>query len=79
MTQTDKLAQLVVNKSVRSDTGRYLIRLVNSSGEDTAECDVIVLGPPSKPRGPLAVKDVTKSTVTLSWLPPEDTGGKDIT
>ncbi|CAF1068172.1 unnamed protein product, partial [Rotaria sordida] len=79
MTQTDKLAKLVITKAVRADTGRYLIRLVNDSGSDTADCEVIVLGPPSKPRGPLEVKGVTKSSVTLSWSPPQDTGGKEIT
>ncbi len=79
MTQTDKLAKLVITKSVRADSGRYLIRLVNTIGTDTAECEVIVLGPPSKPRGPLVVKDVTKSGVTLSWTPPADTGGREIT
>jgi hypothetical protein len=79
MTQTDKLAKLVITKALRADTGRYLIRLVNDSGTDTADCEVIVLGPPSKPRGPLEVKGVTKSSVTLSWLPPTDTGGKEIT
>jgi hypothetical protein len=79
MSQTDKLAKLVIVKSVRADTGRYTIRLVNTSGTETAECDVIVLGPPSRPRGPLEIKEVTKSSVTLSWTPPEDTGGRDIT
>ncbi|CAF4189098.1 unnamed protein product [Rotaria sp. Silwood2] len=79
MTQTDKLAKLVITKSVRADTGRYLIRLVNDSGSETADCEVIVLGPPSKPRGPLEVKGVTKSSVTLAWSPPKDNGGKDIT
>jgi hypothetical protein len=78
MTQTDKLAKLVIIKAVRADTGRYVIRLVNDSGTETAECDVIVLGPPSRPRGPLEIKEVTKSSVTLSWSPPEDTGGKEI-
>lgn len=79
MSQTDKLAKLVITKAVRADTGRYLIRLVNDSGNDTADCEVIVLGPPSKPRGPLEVKGVTKSSVTLAWLPPTDNGGKEIT
>ncbi len=79
MTQTNKLAKLIITKSLRADTGRYLIRLVNGSGTETAECDVIVLGPPSKPRGPLAVKGVTKSSVTLAWTPPTDAGGKEIT
>ncbi|CAF5213438.1 unnamed protein product, partial [Rotaria magnacalcarata] len=79
MTQTEKLAKLVITKAVRADTGKYLIRLVNDSGSDTAECEVIVLGPPSKPRGPLEVKGVTKSSVTLAWSPPKDSGGKEIT
>ena len=79
MTQNDKLAKLIITKAVRADTGRYTIRLENSSGTETADCEVIVLGPPSKPRGPLEVKDVTKSSVTLSWAPPADNGGKDIT
>ena len=79
LTQTDKLAKVVIVKALRADTGRYTIRLANDSGSETAECDVIVLGPPSRPRGPLEVKDVTKSSVTLSWTPPEDSGGKEIT
>lgn len=79
MTQTDKLAKLIITKSVRADTGRYAVRLTNNTGTDTAECEVIVLGPPSKPRGPLVVKDVTKSSVTLSWTPPADNGGREIT
>lgn len=79
MTQTDKLAKLVITKAVRADTGRYFIRLVNDSGSETADCEVIVLGPPSKPRGPLEIKGVTKSSVTLSWLAPTDNGGKEIT
>jgi hypothetical protein len=72
------MAKLIITKALRSDTGRYSIRLENSSGTETAECEVIVLGPPSKPRGPLAVKGVTKSSVTLAWTPPADTGGRDI-
>jgi hypothetical protein len=79
MTQTDKFAKLIITKAVRADTGRYLIRLVNDSGTETADCEVIVLGPPSKPRGPLEIKEVTKSSVTLAWSPPTDTGGKEIT
>lgn len=79
MTQTNKLGKLVITKSVRADTGRYSIRLINDTGTDTAECEVIVLGPPSKPRGPLAIKNVNKSSVTLSWTPPADNGGREIT
>ncbi|CAF0817484.1 unnamed protein product, partial [Didymodactylos carnosus] len=78
-TLTEKLAKLIINKSVRADTGKYMIRLVNGSGSEQAECEVIVLGPPSIPRGPLEVKEVTKNSVTLAWKAPEDTGGKEVT
>ncbi|CAM4765861.1 unnamed protein product [Rotaria magnacalcarata] len=79
ITQTNKLAKLVITKAVRADTGRYVIRLVNSSGTEIADCEVIVLAPPSRPQKPLAVKAITKSSVTLEWGPPLDNGGKEIT
>ncbi|CAF1142161.1 unnamed protein product [Rotaria sordida] len=79
LTQTDKLAKLVITKALRSDSGEYFLRLENSSGAETAQCEVIVLGPPTIPRGPLVPKEVTKSSVTLAWMAPTDTGGKDIT
>lgn len=36
------------------------------------------LGPPSRPGGPLEVKDITKDSATLIWKPPEDNGGSDL-
>lgn len=34
---------------------------------------------PSPPKGPLQVDDVTKDSCKLSWSPPEDDGGSDVT
>ena len=35
-------------------------------------------GPPSKPKGPLEVTDVTKNSAKLAWKEPEDDGGVPI-
>jgi hypothetical protein len=44
MSLSPKLAKLTILNSKRSETGKYTIRLTNSSGSDNATCDVIVLG-----------------------------------
>ncbi|XP_071104533.1 twitchin-like isoform X3 [Haliotis cracherodii] len=67
------------NKSIRKHTGLYTITVANKHGQDTETVEVVVLGPPSRPSGPLAVKDVTKDSATLTWKPPPDDGGNDIT
>lgn len=36
---------------------------------------VIVLGKPSAPEGPLDVKDIYEDHCTLEWKPPADDGG----
>jgi hypothetical protein len=53
-------AKLTILGSKRSDTGKYAIKLTNDSGSDVGYCDVIVLSAPSKPKGPIEVKDVKK-------------------
>ncbi|KRF85408.1 twitchin isoform X27 [Drosophila virilis] len=65
--------------TVRKHTGTYKIRAVNEHGEDEADVEVNVLAPPGKPKGPLAVKDITKDSCKLKWQKPDDDGGKPIT
>lgn len=42
------------------------------------QCDVVILGPPSKPIGPLEVSEVTANSAKLSWQKPLDDGGDEI-
>lgn len=65
----------IIPKVKRSDTGIYIIKAVNTSGEDTVEFDLTILSKPSKPKGPLQVSDVTAEGCKLKWEPPEDDGG----
>lgn len=63
----------------RSDSGRYKLRLENDSGSDEGEFQLIVLDRPSPPAGPLEYEEVTANSATLSWKPPKDNGGSEIT
>lgn len=63
----------------RKDTGRYKLRAENTNGRDEETVELIVLGRPASPKGPLAVTDVTAKSCKLAWKKPEDDGGSPIT
>ena len=65
--------------SFYQDTKLYRIKIKNECGSDTELVDLVVLGPPGKPLGPLQVKDVLANSCKLVWKPPEDDGGCPIT
>lgn len=52
--------RIVVEKAKRSDTKKYIIKLTNDSGSDTANIDLVVLGAPGRPKGPLEIVSVRK-------------------
>ncbi|KAH8269759.1 hypothetical protein KR018_000421 [Drosophila ironensis] len=68
----------IMPKVNRRDRGIYVVTAKNESGSDTVEVELEVLCKPSKPRGPLAVSDVTAESVHLKWEKPEDDGGEPI-
>ncbi|KAI5726324.1 hypothetical protein M8J76_000791 [Diaphorina citri] len=63
----------------RSDSGTYHLELRNTSGRDEGSFTVTVLDRPGPPQEPLEYEEVTASSVTLSWKPPTDNGGSEIT
>ncbi|RUS77262.1 hypothetical protein EGW08_014976, partial [Elysia chlorotica] len=73
-----KKSTVTCKDGVRKHTGEYTITVTNKHGSDSATIDVVVLGPPARPGGPLEVKDVTKDGATLTWTPPADDGGQGI-
>jgi len=40
---------------------------------------LFTIGPPTRPQGPLKVKDVTSSGAKVKWDKPKDDGGKPVT
>ncbi|XP_076471204.1 twitchin-like [Babylonia areolata] len=87
VTPTDTLeiqnepGETVINckSGLRKDTGEYTITVANKHGSDSATIEVVVLGPPGKPGGPLEAKNITKDNLTLQWAPSGDDGGSEIT
>lgn len=73
MTLAPPSAKLTILASKRADTGKYAIKLTNDSGTDVGYCDVIVLAAPSKPKGPIEVKDVKKLDISHHFSTPTST------
>lgn len=71
----DYNTKFVILRGKRAQTGIYKVKAVNGSGEDEAEVEITVLGKPAKPKGPLAVSDITKNGCKLKWDKPDDDGG----
>ena len=63
----------------RSDSGSYTLKLENVNGKDEGTMTVIVLDKPGAPEGPLDIDNVDKDRVDLSWRPPKDDGGSELT
>ena len=74
----DRHVSLIVRKVQRKDTGTYKISAKNDQGSDEAECEVLVIGVPGKPMGPLEVSNITSHSCHLDWKPPKDDGGDPI-
>lgn len=67
-----------VTNAQRKHTQLYKLVVSNEVGFDEATLEVVVLGKPSRPVGPLEVTDITKNSCVLKWKPPADDGGEPI-
>uniref|UniRef100_A0A8C2ZLK8 Titin n=1 Tax=Cyclopterus lumpus TaxID=8103 RepID=A0A8C2ZLK8_CYCLU len=74
---TSSYTMLVIENVDRFDTGKYVLNLENLSGSKSAFINVRVLDSPSAPTN-LVVKDVKRTSVSLSWEPPSIDGGAKI-
>ncbi|XP_049301024.1 twitchin isoform X5 [Anopheles funestus] len=75
----DYNTKFTLKDSLRKHSGVYKIQAKNEHGQDEAEVEITILSSPSRPKGPLEVKDVTKNGCKLKWKKPDDDGGKPIT
>jgi len=73
--EENNMTKITINDSVRPHTGMYKIRAKNNLGEDEADLEIVVLGPPGPPEGPLEITDIHKEGCKLKWKPPLDDGG----
>ncbi|XP_061506911.1 twitchin isoform X8 [Anopheles gambiae] len=75
----DYNTKFTLKDSLRKHSAVYKIQAKNEHGQDEAEVEITILSSPSRPKGPLEVKDVTKNGCKLKWKKPDDDGGKPIT
>ena len=71
---TDTFTSITVEKATRDDSGKYTVTLQNTAGTATLTLNVRVLdspGPPSR----VEIKEVTKTSATVTWDTPENEGG----
>jgi hypothetical protein len=56
----DYHTDFTITNAKRSDSGKYTLKAENSSGVDTETVELVVLGKPGMPKGPLKCTDVHK-------------------
>ncbi|RVE72020.1 hypothetical protein OJAV_G00057630 [Oryzias javanicus] len=70
---------LLVRECIRKDSGQYTLTLQNTGGTISKVFTCKVLDRPGPPAGPLQVTGLSAEKCTLSWDPPNETGGAEIT
>lgn len=70
--------KLYIPITSRANSGTYVLKAENESGQDEATIEITVLDKPGKPEGPLRVTDIHKEGCKLKWKAPLDDGGAPI-
>ncbi|KAF3843851.1 hypothetical protein F7725_002700 [Dissostichus mawsoni] len=76
---TDTSTSLIVKDSVRRDSGQYVLTLKNIGGTVAVPIHCVILDKPGPAAGPLQITGLTAEACDLSWGPPQEAGGADIT
>uniref|UniRef100_A0A8B9H2C0 Titin n=1 Tax=Astyanax mexicanus TaxID=7994 RepID=A0A8B9H2C0_ASTMX len=76
---TDTSTMITVKDCVRSDSGQYVLKLQNVAGTVTTPVNCMILDKPGPAAGPLSITGLTAEECTLSWGPPQEIGGAEIT
>ncbi|KAK4306773.1 hypothetical protein Pmani_021429 [Petrolisthes manimaculis] len=74
MDVSEKYATLKIAGANRLDKGMYTLKLTNPQGNDHASFFVTVTDRPDPPSQPV-ITDVSGTSITLRWNPPQDDGG----
>ncbi|KFB36534.1 hypothetical protein ZHAS_00003679 [Anopheles sinensis] len=69
---------LVIAALDRAHTGKYIVEARNSAGSAQVELKLKVIDKPSKPEGPIVVRELSPEAVVIEWKPPSDDGGLEI-
>lgn len=75
---TETFTKLRIKSIERLHSGKYTVKAKNSAGCCVIDCTLTVIDKPSKPEGPLLIKEVQDEQLVIEWRPPEDDGGLEI-
>ncbi|XP_061674831.1 LOW QUALITY PROTEIN: titin-like [Syngnathoides biaculeatus] len=75
---TSNRAMAIIKFCDRDDTGKYILTVRNVSGTKTAEVNVKVLDTPGVCEGSIEISRITEESCTLSWKPPLEDGGDEV-
>ncbi|GMT25440.1 hypothetical protein PFISCL1PPCAC_16735 [Pristionchus fissidentatus] len=78
ITYEDYKTKFVLTNATRAQAGLFTLTATNESGKDTHAAEIIVLGKPTIPIGPIEVTNVYEDACDLAWEVPEDDGGLPI-
>uniref|UniRef100_A0A4W6C8Z7 Titin n=1 Tax=Lates calcarifer TaxID=8187 RepID=A0A4W6C8Z7_LATCA len=76
---TDTSTSVIVKDCIRRDSGQYALTLQNIAGAVTMPINCVIIDKPGPSAGPLQITGLTAEECTLSWGPPQEAGGADIT
>ncbi|XP_045510204.1 titin-like [Colias croceus] len=68
-----------ISKLKRSHSGKYTIEASNKAGTSALDLSLKVFDKPSKPKGPVVLREISRESVTIEWKPPVDDGGIELT
>lgn len=76
---TDNKTSVTVRGVKKEHAGQYTLVLDNRVIKNYFDINVITLGPPSVPTGPIRFDEIKAQTIIISWDEPKEDGGGEIT
>uniref|UniRef100_A0A672I9B6 Titin n=1 Tax=Salarias fasciatus TaxID=181472 RepID=A0A672I9B6_SALFA len=76
---TETSTCVIVKDCIRRDSGQYVLTLQNIGGTVNMPVNCVVIDKPGPSAGPLQITGLSADACTLSWGPPQETGGAKIT
>lgn len=79
ITTKEKTSVIRIKELKRSHSSKYTIEASNTAGTSSVEVTLKVYDKPSKPEGPVIMREISRESVTIEWKPPLDDGGLELT
>ncbi|CAF4749840.1 unnamed protein product [Pieris macdunnoughi] len=79
ITTSENTSTIRIISLKRTHSGKYTIEATNKAGKASLDLSLKVFDKPSKPEGPIVMREISRESVTIEWKPPVDDGGLELT